>query len=34
MEFGEQEGEESCFREKAQGARDLGFSDGIRGECR
>lgn len=34
MEFGEQEGEEGCFREEAQGAGDLGFSDGIRRECR
>lgn len=31
MEFGEQEGKESCFRKEAQGAGDLGFSDGIRG---
>lgn len=34
MEFGEQEGEKGCFREEAQGAGDLGFSDGIRRECR
>lgn len=33
MEFGEQEGEEGCFRKEAKEARDQGFSDRIRGRA-
>lgn len=33
MEFGEQEGEEGCFRKEAKEVRNQGFSDGIRGRA-